>query len=33
VGYVPGSKSWKFLSWRKGKLEMIESAHVTWREN
>jgi hypothetical protein len=33
LGYVPGAKPWRFLSWRTGKAEIIDSAHVTWRED
>jgi hypothetical protein len=32
-GYVPDCKSRKFLSWRTGTLEIIESVHVVWRED
>jgi hypothetical protein len=32
-GYVPDSKAWKFLSWRKFQFDIIESVHVIWRED
>jgi hypothetical protein len=30
---VTGSKAWRFLSWRTGQLDVIESVHVIWRED
>jgi hypothetical protein len=33
VGYVPDSNASRFLSWRTGQFDTIESVHVVWQED